>query len=716
MEINSIEKELLKMTVIKRNQRRVDFDCKRIALAIKKAFDSVDGIDGSRYTDKDVNKVYIAVLKDIYDNYLYIEEYPKIKIEKIQDIIEEKLKRLRYIKVYESFFNYRENRNKIRTIFEDRKKYKFLSVIDNLDVKKIIAGNTELEPKEKMKKLGLELAKHYALTNIVKRKFVEEHECGQIYIHDLEYIASGMTAFTQIDLRKIYKEGFKYENGIVRPANNILSYANICCNVMYLTSKEQYLGESIPAFDYFLAEGVLKTFKKQFKQTLLESFKITEHFDFLPINGIIREIDKLEEISFDISIFFKYFRQSIVLENILIKSYNLALEKTEKLTFKAMEAFLHNLNLLNINENKKMYFSINLGTDTTSQGRLVIKSIFKAINAGLGKGVIPRYPEIVFKLKKGINILETDPNYDLFKESLTLNLNNIKFSFQDATFNLKCNTGEILTEAAYINGIRVIENNLDDKRAIVAGRGLLGVVSINLVGLAIRHIKENKKYVKKEFFKKLDEELNSAKQVLFDRFEELSLKQRNEFPMLFNEGIWLDSDKIKEGDKLRRALKHGILAISFNGIYEMLLVLSKKEKIEDLDKSHKMALDIISYMRKKCDLFSNEYNLNYQLLALPEEYDPNIFTKLDLTIHGRIKEINDKKNYTNSFKLNEEITKKMLIEEILKWEAPFHKYTNAGHNFKLKLKQSTKENVDKNMKLILKILEYDIGFLEIEWI
>ena len=188
-------------------------------------------------------------------------------------------------------------------------------------------------------------------------------------------------------------------------------------------------------------------------------------------------------------------------------------------------------------------------------GRMVTKMLFNVINNK--KSSKQNTLEIVFKLSKKINFTENTKNYDLFLDSMCLNLKKIKYSMLDSSFNKeKYVEGNYLTEASYLNGIRIIDNNIDDKRKVVGGRGLLAVVSINLVGLAIKENKESKRFSKKSFLKKIEQVLLAARQVLYDRFEELSEKSRNDYPMLFGQNLWLESDKIKEEDKLRRALKH----------------------------------------------------------------------------------------------------------------------------------------------------------------
>ena len=373
------------------------------------------------------------------------------------------------------------------------------------------------------------------MTQKIKKKYLESHEIGEIYIHNIECIPTGITGFTQLDLLEKIEEDFTENELIKNQGENIYTYTNIITNIMLLTAREQYYGEGIPAFDFLLAKGVLKTFKQNFKKILIEYLEFTEFLQFLPMNGILREIERIESIRVDIQIFRQYLRESDKVFEIFEKAYNMAIIKTEKDTYKAIEMFVHNLNMLSEDREQEILFKVINNKKSSKQNTL----------------------EIVFKLSKKINFTEKTKNYDLFLESMCLNLKKIKYSMLDSSFNKeKYVEGNYLTEASYLNGIRIIDNNIDDKRKVVGGRGLLAVVSINLVGLAIKENKESKRFSKKSFLKKIEQVLLAARQVLYDRFEELSEKSRNDYPMLFGQNLWLESDKIKEEDKLRRALKH----------------------------------------------------------------------------------------------------------------------------------------------------------------
>jgi len=218
-----------------------------------------------------------------------------------------------------------------------------------------------------LKNFGNDILKQYAMTQKIKKKYLESHEIGEIYIHNIECIPTGITGFTQLDLLEKIEEDFTENELIKNQGENIYTYTNIITNIMLLTAREQYYGEGIPAFDFLLAKGVLKTFKQNFKKILIEYLEFTEFLQFLPMNGILREIERIESIRFDIQIFRQYLRESDKVFEIFEKAYTMAIIKTEKDTYKAIEMFVHNLNMLSEDREQEMIFSLNLGTDTSDE-------------------------------------------------------------------------------------------------------------------------------------------------------------------------------------------------------------------------------------------------------------------------------------------------------------------------------------------------------------
>ena len=715
---DNLEKNI-DIVVIKRDGKRVNFDGSKIALAIKKGFDSVytEDEETHKYIDKDIYKIYNKVIEKIEKS-----EKEKIKIEEIQDLIEEQVKLNGYEDVYESFKAYRERRTQSRQVFFDEKKqHKFLKALENLGLKSAheedakrenanIDGDTAMGT---MLQYGSTVSKEFAKSYLMKRKFAEAHESGDIHIHDMDFLPMGTTTCCQIDLNKLYTDGFSTGHGFLREPNDIMSYSALAAIAIQSNQNDQHGGQSIPAFDYYMAPGVLKTFKKQFKQTVYDFLELTDYIKFIAINGITREIDKLTSIEFDISIFDAYCREAESLKRMFRLSYEKALEKTNRITYQAMEAFIHNLNTMHSRAGAQVPFSsVNFGTDTSPEGRMVIKNFLLATEEGLGKGETPIFPISIFKIKEGVNYNPEDKNYDLFKLACKVSAKRLfpNFSFIDAPFNLEYyNPEDYNTEVAYMGcRTRVLGNHVDPNKAVTAGRGNLSFTSINLPRLGIKHgIVNGEKADIEGFYKELEEKLELVKDQLLERFEIQCNKRIYNFPFLLGQGVWLDSEKLKPGDKLRKIYKHGTLSVGFIGLAECLKALTGKHHGES-EEAQKLGLEIIGFMRKKMDEYSEKYNLNFTLLATPAEGLSGRFTAMDKAIYGKIKGITDREYYTNSFHVP--VYYKTTVEHKIKTEAPYHAFTNAGHISYIELDGDTTENVEAFEKVIRIMKEAGIGY------
>ena len=715
---DNLEKNI-DIVVIKRDGKRVNFDGSKIALAIKKGFDSVytEDEETHKYIDKDIYKIYNKVIEKIEKS-----EKEKIKIEEIQDLIEEQLKLNGYEDVYESFKAYRERRTQSRQVFFDEKKqHKFLKALENLGLKSAheedakrenanIDGDTAMGT---MLQYGSTVSKEFAKSYLMKRKFAEAHESGDIHIHDMDFLPMGTTTCCQIDLNKLYTDGFSTGHGFLREPNDIMSYSALAAIAIQSNQNDQHGGQSIPAFDYYMAPGVLKTFKKQFKQTVYDFLELTDYIKFIAINGITREIDKLTSIEFDISIFDAYCREAESLKRMFRLSYEKALEKTNRITYQAMEAFIHNLNTMHSRAGAQVPFSsVNFGTDTSPEGRMVIKNFLLATEEGLGKGETPIFPISIFKIKEGVNYNPEDKNYDLLKLACKVSAKRLfpNFSFIDAPFNLEYyNPEDYNTEVAYMGcRTRVLGNHVDPNKAVTAGRGNLSFTSINLPRLGIKHgIVNGEKADIEGFYKELEEKLELVKDQLLERFEIQCNKRIYNFPFLLGQGVWLDSEKLKPGDKLRKIYKHGTLSVGFIGLAECLKALTGKHHGES-EEAQKLGLEIIGFMRKKMDEYSEKYNLNFTLLATPAEGLSGRFTAMDKAIYGKIKGITDREYYTNSFHVP--VYYKTTVEHKIKTEAPYHAFTNAGHISYIELDGDTTENVEAFEKVIRIMKEAGIGY------
>ena len=440
--------------------------------------------------------------------------------------------------------------------------------------------------------------------------------------------------------------------------------------------------QSIPAFDFYMAPGILKTFKKQFKQIVYDYLELTDFDKFIAINGIEREIEKISTIDFDVSIFYKYCRESQELKRMFNISYKKALEKTNKITYQSMEAFIHNLNTVNSRiGGQAPLSSICFGTDTSPEGRMVCINFLEAMEAGIGNHETAKFPISIFKIKEGVNYLPQDANYDIFKRACEVSLDRgiITFEFLDSSFNKKFySKNNYDTEVAYMGyRTRVMENMVDTSKEITPGRGILSVTSINLPRIGIKNgTSLNGKANLNGFFQELEEKLDLVKDQLLERFEMQCSKKVYNFPFLLGQALWIDSEKLKETDNLKKVLKQGTMSIGFTGLAECLKALTGKHHGESKE-AQELGLKIISFMREKCDKYSEKYNLNFSLTATPSGNLSTDLIQMDQAIYGKIKNITDKEIYTDSFQLPKGY--KISAEKKIEIEAPYHKLTNGGH-------------------------------------
>ena len=711
------EEHKIVINVIKRNGKKVNFDASKIAISIQKGFDSIEG----KYNEKDVQNVFQSVLKRIKKDYV---DKDKIKIEEIQNLIEEELKNKKYDDVYESTKNYRERRNQSRLLFvEEKKMHKFLKTLESLGLKSAheedakrenanVDGDTAMGT---MLQYGSTVSKEFAKSYLMKKKFADAHDSGDIHIHDLDFMPMGTTTCLQIDLNKLFKNGFSTGHGFIREPNDIMSYSALAAIAIQANQNDQHGGQAIPAFDYYLAPGVLKTYKKQLKQTMYDLLDYSGFLTFINFDKFVEKINKLNSVEFDESDFDKLCKNSDEVKRIVKISKEKALQKTDRITYQAMEAFIHNLNTMHSRAGAQVPFSsINFGTDTSAEGRMIIKNYLLALDAGLGHNETPIFPISIFKVKEGVNYNQEDKNYDLFKLACEVSAKRLfpNFSFIDSPFNLEYyKEGDYNTEVGYMGcRTRVLANVVDKDKCVTAGRGNLSFTSINLPRLGIKHgiaTKERKVADMEGFYKELDELLELVKDQLLERFEIQCNKRVYNFPFLIGEGLWLDSEKLKPTDKLRRVLKHGTLTVGFIGLAECLKALIGKHHGES-EEAQKLGLEIIGHMKDKMDEYALKYNLNFGVIATPAEGLSGRFTRIDKAIYGNLKGITDREYYTNSFHVpvyyNISAAKKIHLE------APYHALTLAGHITYIELDGDTASNVKAFEKIVRIMKEEGIGY------
>lgn len=721
-----VSDKLDQLMVIKRNGKKVPFDETKIALAIKKGFDSVELDNGEdeklrKYDSKDIQKVYQAVLKKIEKA---AKETDKFQIEQIQDFIEDELSSKGYEDVYKSFSEYRERRAQSRqSFFDDKKTHKFLKSLENLGLKSANEEDAKREnanidgnsPMGTMLQYGSTVSREFAKAYLMKPEFAKMHDEGEIHIHDMDFLAMGTTTCCQIDLSRLFKNGFDTGHGYVRPPQDISTYSSLAAIVIQANQNDQHGGQSIPALDYYLAPGVLKTFKKQFKQTVYDFLDLDGFIGVINIDRIIREIDKIESIEVNLEEFSDYQKGSDRIKEIFKLANEKSLQKTDRATQQAMEAFVHNLNTMHSRAGAQVPFSsVNFGTDISPEGRMVTRNLLLATDRGLGNGETPIFPVSIFKVKEGVNYNKEDPNYDLFRLACKVSAKRLfpNFAFVDAPFNLQFyKPGDVNTEIAYMGcRTRVLADVTSPDNQVVTGRGNLSFTTINLPRLGIKYgiaLKERDKADMKGFYNELGEIMDKVRDQLLERFEVQCGKHSYNFPFLLGQGVWTNGEKLKPTDRLRKVWKHGSLSTGFIGLAECLKALTGEHHGES-KASQKLGLEIIKFMRNRCDENSAKYNLNFTCLATPAEGLSGRFTSIDKAIYGKIKGVTDREYYTNSFHVP--VYYNISITDKIKTEAPYHELTNGGHISYIELDGDVASNVDAFEKVIRIMKEAGIGY------
>lgn len=520
-----------------------------------------------------------------------------------------------------------------------------------------------------MLQMGANTAKEYYLDTMVPANAAHAHRAGDIHIHDLDFYA-WTTTCTQIDLLKLFKGGFDTGHGHLREPKSIGSYAALAAIAIQSNQNDQHGGQSVVNFDYAMAEGVKATYDKH-----------------------LAHYEKLAR-----SLGVKYYSSW---------AGGMAMEATKRDTYQAMEGLIHNLNTMHSRAGAQVPFSsINYGMDTSWEGRLAIEQLLLATEAGLGNGETPIFPIQIFRVKEGINYNPGDPNYDLFKLAIRVSAKRLfpNFSFQDAPFNLQYyKPGHPETEIAYMGcRTRVIGNVYDPEREISNNRGNLSFTSINLPRLAIRSGGDMKK-----FYQLLDDMIDLVFYQLLERLKVQSKRRVYNFPFLMGQGNWIDSEKLASDDLIGEVLKHGTLSVGFIGLAETLKALTGVHHGENED-SQKLGLEIINYMRTRCDRKARETGLNFTLLATPAEGLSGRFIRIDREKYGSIEGVTDREYYTNSFHIP--VYYPISVAEKIKLEAPYHALTNAGHISYVELDGDPSNNLEAFEKIIRVMKESGIGY------
>lgn len=698
-------------TIQKRDGRTVHFDINKIASAIEKAFSAT------------VGKKDYAVCLDLaqeVSNQFEEKGIDAPSVEQIQDSVERILIDHGYVRTAKAYILYRAERTRIRNM-NDRlmKTFEDITYKDatDSDIKREnanIDGNTAMGS---MLKYGSEGAKHFYESYVLNPAHSEAHRNGDIHIHDLDFYTLTTTC-CQIDLLKLFDGGFSTGHGVLREPNDIASYASLACIAIQSNQNDQHGGQSIANFDYGLAPGVAKTYRKRYHSNLISLIEVMDSeahgkaaqkvFEALSERDLYPTLDENptytnaeRELLLEIGIPME------IVDKIQPFSAKKATEETDKATYQAMEALLHNLNTMHSRAGAQTPFSsINYGMDTSTEGRMIMKNMLLVTEAGLGNGETAIFPIQIFRVKDGINFNPGEPNYDLFKLACRVSAKRLfpNFSFQDAPYNLKYyKEGHPETEIAYMGcRTRVIGNVHDPEREITLGRGNLSFTSINLPRIAILANKNID-----WFFTELDRKIDLVTDQLMERFEIQAKKKVHNYPFLMGEGVWIDSEKLNVDDEVREVLKHGTLSVGFIGLAEALKALLGVHHGES-EVAQNLGLDIIGHMRKRLDELSEKTKMNFTLLATPAEGLSGRFVRMDQERFGSIEGVTDREYYTNSFHIP--VYYPISAYKKIQLEAPYHALTNAGHITYIELDGDPSTNLDAFEKVIRYMKSQGIGY------
>ena len=711
--------------VKKRDGRLIPFNPEKITRAIFLAASEVANKEGITADYQIASELTEEVRKLL--NRKFAGKIPSV--EDIQDAVIKVLIETGHAKTSETYILYRAERSRIRNsrsrLMKTIEDITFLDANES-DIKREnanINGNTAMGT---MLQYGSAVSKEFCKDFIIKNEHSMAHDNGKIHIHDMDFLNMGTLTCCQIDLKKVFSGGFSTGHGFLREPQDIMSYAALAAIAIQSNQNDQHGGQSIPNFDYALSEGVKKTFRKLYaenfykalymvlgnafeRKAIIDSIlKITDETGSAKISVSDEEKNiEAQKISKVYSIDFEQVRklQAFV--------YDETLFETDRKTYQAMEAFIHNLNTMHSRAGAQVPFSsVNFGTDISEEGRMISKNLMLSQEKGLGNGETPIFPILIFKVKEGINLNKEDKNYDLFRLAMRVSSKRLfpNFSFLDAPFNIKYyQPDKPETEVVYMGcRTRVMGNVCGEEQAM--GRGNLSFTTLNLPRLGIKYgIKTSDRNIADldGFFEELDEKINLIGEQLLERFEIQASKKVKNFPFLMGQGIWKGSENLGWDDELRDIIKEGTLTMGFIGLAECLIALTGKHHGED-ESSRALGEKIIRHIRNKMDEMSEAHKLNYSLIATPAEGLSGRFTRIDRKLFGEIEGVTDKDYYTNSFHVP--VYYKLSAYEKIQIEAPYHELTNAGHISYIELDGNPSSNLDAFETIIRAMKDAGIGY------
>ncbi|MBO5255603.1 MAG: anaerobic ribonucleoside triphosphate reductase [Opitutales bacterium] len=734
----SSTQEKKSILIVKRDGNEETFTSDKIRRAITKAYNAGGINNQSLEIDKIVRRVVKSIDKD------------RITVEEIQDIVEHELM-LANPYIAKKYIIYREWRNTERDKRTSMKRtMDGIVSIERNDVNLSNANMSSHTPAGQMMTFASEITKDYAHKYLIGVKYARAHRNGDIHIHDLDYYPTKTTTCVQYDLEDIFERGFHTKNGSIRTPQSILSYATLATIIFQTNQNEQHGGQSIPAFDYFMAKGVLKSFKKQvikdfvFVARLAEDSKEVAQLKTFAQKKIT-SIEMSKKQKSDLLALAKKLKIKISdsdLDYLLSHSR----EQVRKETHQAMEGFIHNLNTMHSRGGNQVVFSsINYGTDTSPEGRMVISELLDATVEGLGRGEVPIFPIQIFKVKEGVSYSEADaqkalkdfdkamsgkikfsaPNFDLLLKSCKTTSTSLfpNFLFLDTPYNVnplwkKNDKNRFKYELATMGcRTRVFENLHGETTSW--GRGNLSFTSMNMPRLAIeakreaeemwpgsdKHVIENE--AKNIFLTSVRTMAESIAEQLYERFQYQRTALACQFPFMMGNNIWKGGKDISPDSQVGDLLNHGTLGIGFIGGHNAMVAIYG-EGHADNKEAYKTLTEAIEVMNEVVVKYKKKYNLNYAVLATPAEGLAGRFTRMDREKYGVIPGVNDLEYYVNSFHID--VKRPISALEKIRLEAPFHAITKGGHITYVELDGEAKKNVKSIFTIVKAMNDANIGY------
>ena len=728
--------------VVKRDGSQEEFISTKIYRAVAKAYRATGLSEDAPRIEALVHRVLETVQGLGLDS---------IGVETIQDEVERELMKFDPA-VAKKYIIYREWRTVER---EKRTKLKHtMDGIVSIEKNDINLGNANMSaytPAGQMMTFASEVTKDYAMKYLLSPKYAEAHAKGFIHIHDLDYYPTKTATCVQYDLGDLFERGFKTKNGSIRTPQSIHSYATLATIVFQTNQNEEHGGQAIPAFDFFMAPGVRKSYDKHiidrvafclelddvpFKKDELKEIIISAQ---LPLSEDAVEPSRLLALKLNA---FGLDLKQIELEQCIRSAY----KRTQLDTHQAMEGFIHNLNTMHSRGGNQVVFSsINYGTDTSAEGRMVIKELLSATIEGLGKGEIPIFPIQIFKVKDGVNYSESDynkavadfdaalsgnikfetPNFDLLVAACRTTSHALfpNFVFLDTKFN-KHEDWRSDDPKRYLNEIatmgcrtRVFENVNGNRTSV--GRGNLSFTTMNMPRLAIEALREaqslmpqaDKHVLRAEaitiFLKKVEDMSHLIAEQLHERYLYQRTALARQFPFMLGNDVWKGGAKLSPNDEVGDVWNSGTLSIGFIGGHNAMVALYGEGHGHN-DDAWNTLYQAVNTIKRVADEYKDKYHLNYSCIATPAEGLSGRFTKMDRKLYGAIPGVNDLDYYVNSFHVD--VRESIGMFDKIKREAPFHKITLGGHISYIELDGEAKKNPGVILKLVRTMHDEEIGY------